>query len=46
MAEKKYRVGVVGGAGTWGRHYLRAFAERGDCEVVLVDFRERFGPPR
>ena len=37
MVEKKYRVGVVGGAGTWGRHYLRAFSERGDCEVVLVD---------
>ena len=37
MAEKKCKVGVVGGAGTWGRHYLRAFAEREDCEVILVD---------
>ena len=37
MAAKKYKVGVVGGAGTWGRHYLRAFAAREDCEVILVD---------
>ena len=51
MANKKYRVGVVGGAGTWGRRYLRAFAEREDCEVILVDragararqFAEHFG---
>jgi hypothetical protein len=51
MAKKKYRVGVVGGAGTWGRRYLGAFAEREDCEVILVDragdrarqFAEHFG---
>ncbi|MFH1570921.1 MAG: Gfo/Idh/MocA family oxidoreductase [Gemmatimonadota bacterium] len=42
-SERKYRVAVVGGAGMWGRHYLRTYAERPDCEVVgLVDrARER-----
>ena len=48
---KKYRVAVVGGAGMWGRHYLQTFAEREDCDVVLVDsstsrakqFAEEFG---
>ena len=49
---KKYRVAVVGGAGTWGRHYLRAYAEHEDCEIVaLVDrakdrrqaFADRYG---
>ena len=43
---------MVGGAGTWGRFYLRAYAEHPDCEIVaLVDrardrrsvFAERFG---
>ena len=51
MASKKYCVGVVGGAGTWGRRYLSAYAERDDCEVILVDragdrarqFAEHFG---
>ena len=40
---KKTRVAMVGGAGIWGRHYLRAFAEHPDCEIVaLVDTaRER-----
>ena len=40
---KKYRVAAVGGAGTWGRKYLRTYARRSDCEVVaLVDMaRER-----
>ena len=37
MSEQKCKVAVVGGAGTWGRHYLRAYAERSDCEVTLVD---------
>lgn len=54
MTKKKYRVGVVGGAGTWGRRYLQAFAEREDCEVILVDragerarqFAEHFGVQR
>ena len=42
-SDKKYRVAVVGGAGTWGRHYLRTYAEHPDCEIVgLVDrARER-----
>ena len=47
MEEKKYRVAVVGGAGTWGRYYTRACAEHSRCELVaLVDRarerRERF----
>ena len=37
MSEQKCKVAVVGGAGTWGRHYLRAYAERPDCDVTLVD---------
>jgi len=37
MSEQKCKVAVVGGAGTWGHHYLRAYAERSDCEVTLVD---------
>ena len=51
-ARKKYRVAVVGGAGIWGRYYLRAYAEHPDCEIVaLVDrarercraFADRYG---
>ena len=38
MATKKYRIAVVGGAGTWGRHYARAYANHPDCEIIaLVD---------
>ena len=38
---KKYRVAVVGGAGTWGRKYLRAYANHPACEIVaLVDRAE------
>ncbi|MEW6749379.1 MAG: Gfo/Idh/MocA family oxidoreductase [Candidatus Latescibacterota bacterium] len=38
MADRKYRVAVVGGAGTWGRHYLRTYVEHPQCQVVgLVD---------
>jgi len=34
----KYRVAIVGGAGTWGRRYLRAYASHPDCEIIaLVD---------
>ena len=49
---KKYRVAVVGGAGTWGSRYLRAYANHPTCEVVaLVDrakgrqraFADRYG---
>jgi len=41
--DRTYRVAVVGGAGMWGRHYLRTFAEHSNCQVVgLVDrARER-----
>ena len=55
MAEKKYRVAVVGGAGTWGRHYLRTYAEHPRCQVIaLVDrakdrrqaFADRYGIPQ
>lgn len=38
MSEGKYRVALVGGAGMWGRHYLRAYAEHPECEIIaLVD---------
>jgi predicted dehydrogenase len=38
VSDPKYRVAVVGGAGTWGSRYLRAYAEHADCEVIaLVD---------
>ncbi len=38
MAKEKYRAAVVGGAGMWGRHYLKAFAEHPECEIIgLVD---------
>ncbi|MDP7252858.1 MAG: Gfo/Idh/MocA family oxidoreductase [Planctomycetota bacterium] len=38
----KLKVAVAGGAGAWGRHYLRAFSEHPRCEVVaLVDQSDR-----
>ena len=41
MESRKCRVAVVGGAGTWGKHYTQAYAERHDCEIVaLVDRAE------
>jgi len=52
LKNHKYRVAIVGGAGTWGRHYLRAYAEHPDCQIVaLVDqardrrqaFADRYG---
>ena len=34
----KYKVAIVGGAGTWGRYYTRAYAKHPECEIVgLVD---------
>lgn len=42
----------MGGAGTWGRRYLRAYAEHPDCEIVALvdrardrrqDFADRYG---
>ena len=41
MPARKYRVAVVGGAGTWGRHYLHAYAEHPDCEIVALVDRTR-----
>ena len=41
MPTKKYRVAVVGGAGTWGRFYLRAYANHPDCEIVALVDRAR-----
>ena len=52
MGTKKYRVAVVGGAGTWGSRYLRAYANHPACEIVaLIDrakdrrqvFADRYG---
>lgn len=41
MPAKKYRVAVVGGAGTWGRHYLRAYAQHPNCQVIALVDRAR-----
>ena len=41
MPTNKYRVAVVGGAGTWGRFYLRAYANHPDCEIVALVDRAR-----
>ncbi len=49
MPTKKYRVAVVGGAGTWGRRYLRAYANHPDCEIIALVDRARdrvFGQKR
>ena len=31
-----YTAAVVGGAGDWGRHYLRAYHENRDCRLVAI----------
>ena len=41
MPCKKYRVAVVGAAGTWGRKYLKAYANHPDCEIVGVADRAK-----
>jgi len=38
---RKYRAAVVGGAGTWGRHYLAAYADHPSCELVALVDRAR-----
>ena len=35
MGSKK-RVALVGGAGTWGRFYTRAYAAHPDCEIIAL----------
>ena len=47
MSNKKYKVAVVGGAGTWGHQYVKEYVERSDCEVIAIvdrakDRREGF----
>lgn len=38
MENKKYQVVVIGGAGSWGQHYVNAYANHPECELVgLVD---------
>ena len=45
MCTPKYRAAVIGGAGMWGRNYLKAFVAHPDCDVILVDSaRERRQP--
>lgn len=41
MTKRMYRIAVVGGAGTWGRHYLRAYANHPGCEVIALVDRAR-----
>ena len=38
---KKYRVAVVGGAGTWGSRYLHAYANHPACEIVALADRAK-----
>ncbi|MBQ42790.1 MAG: hypothetical protein CME15_10060 [Gemmatimonadetes bacterium] len=38
---RKYSIAVVGGAGTWGSRYLRAYAEHPECEVIALVDRAR-----
>jgi len=40
-SKRKYRVAVVGAAGTWGRKYLRAYVNHQDCDVVALVDRAR-----
>ena len=41
MTARKYRVAVVGAAGTWGRYYTRAYANSPRCEIVALVDRAR-----
>lgn len=41
MPTTKYRVALVGAAGTWGRYYLRTYAAHPDCEIVALADRAR-----
>lgn len=34
--ETRYRVAVVGAAGSWGRHYLHTYASHPRCELVAI----------
>jgi hypothetical protein len=36
MAERQYRVAVVGAAGTWGRKYLRTYASHPRCRIIAI----------
>jgi predicted dehydrogenase len=37
MSDRRYRVAIVGGAGMWGKLYLRAAAELEQVDPILVD---------
>lgn len=41
MAGHRYTVAVVGGAGTWGRYYTRAYASHPECEIIALVDRAR-----
>jgi len=41
MSKRSYRVAIVGGAGMWGKLYLRAAAEHEQVEPILVDTSPR-----
>ena len=41
MSERMYRVAIVGGAGMWGKHYLRIAAELENVDAILVDSSPR-----
>lgn len=41
MGEGRVRAAIVGGAGMWGKHYLKAAAEHERVDAVLVDTSPR-----
>ncbi len=41
MSKRRYRVAIVGGAGMWGKLYLRAAAEHEQVDAILVDSSPR-----
>ena len=41
MSKEPYRVAIVGGAGMWGKHYLRDAATMEGVEAILVDSSPR-----
>ncbi|HCL31675.1 MAG TPA: hypothetical protein DIC52_25000 [Candidatus Latescibacteria bacterium] len=41
MSERRYRVAIVGGAGMWGKNYLRAAVENERVDTILVDSSSR-----
>lgn len=41
MSQRRYRVAIVGGAGMWGKLYLKSAAEHEQVDAILVDSSPR-----